>query len=170
MTVLRDGLLSGRSLAVAGDTSGGLGEALSGLGARIAQGDGDGAPPYALVYDARASFGSGGGDGLRVALEDVWETIREQAGGAMIAGGLPGKVVLIAPPPAAGPFATAARAALENLARTLSVEWARYGITAVALAPGGSTTDDQLAELVCFLVSDAGDYFSGCRFELGLMT
>jgi NAD(P)-dependent dehydrogenase (short-subunit alcohol dehydrogenase family) len=58
------------------------------------------------------------------------------------------------------------RAALENLARTLSVEWARYGITAVALWPGADTTDAELAELACFLISPAGGYFSGCRFEL----
>jgi hypothetical protein len=47
------------------------------------------------------------------------------------------------------------------------VEWARYGVTTVAIAPGERTTDDELAELVCFLVSEAGDYFTGCAFELG---
>jgi NAD(P)-dependent dehydrogenase (short-subunit alcohol dehydrogenase family) len=46
------------------------------------------------------------------------------------------------------------------------VEWARYGVTAVAIAPGARSTDDDLAELVCFLVSVAGEYFSGCEFEL----
>ena len=75
--------------------------------------------------------------------------------------------MLIAPRPAAGSFASAARAALENLARTLSVEWARYGVTTVAIAPGARTDRRELAELVCFLVSPAGDYFSGCAFELG---
>jgi NAD(P)-dependent dehydrogenase (short-subunit alcohol dehydrogenase family) len=75
---------------------------------------------------------------------------------------------MIAPRPDAGAFAGAARAALENLARTLSVEWARYGITATAITPGKATTDDQIAQLVCFLVSPAGDYFSGCRFSLGV--
>jgi hypothetical protein len=75
---------------------------------------------------------------------------------------------VIAPRPDAGAFAAAARAALENLARTLSVEWARYGITATAIAPGASSTDDQIAELVCFLISPAGDYFSGCVFSLGV--
>ena len=63
--------------------------------------------------------------------------------------------------------AEAARAALENLARTLSAEWARYGITVTAIAPGRSTTDDEVASLVAFLTSVAGDYYSGCRFELG---
>ena len=64
-------------------------------------------------------------------------------------------------------YARAARAALENLARTLSVEWARHEITAVALWPGQHTTDAEVAELACFLLSPAGGYFSGCRFELG---
>jgi NAD(P)-dependent dehydrogenase (short-subunit alcohol dehydrogenase family) len=50
----------------------------------------------------------------------------------------------------------------------LSVEWARYGVSAVAVAPGAHTPDDDLAELVCFLVSPAGEYFTGCVFELGL--
>ena len=35
--------------------------------------------------------------------------------------------------------ADAARAGLENLARTLSIEWARYAITLVAIAPGRAT-------------------------------
>lgn len=76
-------------------------------------------------------------------------------------------MVIIAPRPDA-PFALAAVAALESLARTLSVEWARYGITATVITPGTDTTEDQIAELACFLVSPAGDYFSGCRFSLGL--
>ena len=80
---------------------------------------------------------------------------------------MPGRVLLIAPEPDAGPHAEAARAALENLARTLSVEWARYGITAVAITPGAGTSDVEVAELVCFLLSEAGGYFSGCRFALG---
>ena len=49
---------------------------------------------------------------------------RAVATGALIPAGA-GKCVLIAPRPDRGPFAGAARAALENLARTLSVEWAR---------------------------------------------
>jgi NAD(P)-dependent dehydrogenase (short-subunit alcohol dehydrogenase family) len=73
----------------------------------------------------------------------------------------------VAPRPNAGRHAQAVRAAVENLARTLSVEWARHAITAVALWPGPATTDAELAELACFLISPAGGYFSGCRFELG---
>jgi hypothetical protein len=41
-------------------------------------------------------------------------------------------------------------------------------VGAVAIAPGVQTADDEVAELVCFLVSPAGEYFSGCVFELGL--
>jgi NAD(P)-dependent dehydrogenase (short-subunit alcohol dehydrogenase family) len=93
--------------------------------------------------------------------------VRALATEALIDSSDPGRLVLVAPRPQAGPHAEAARAALENLARTLSVEWARHAITAVALWPGEATTDDELAELVCFLVSPAGAYFTGCRFELG---
>jgi len=59
------------------------------------------------------------------------------------------------------------RSALENLARTLSVEWARHAITVTAIAPGAATSDEEVAGLVAFLLSPAGDYYSGCRFELG---
>jgi NAD(P)-dependent dehydrogenase (short-subunit alcohol dehydrogenase family) len=75
--------------------------------------------------------------------------------------------VLIAPAAGAGRYADATRAGLENLARTLSIEWARYGITVTAIAPGVATRDEDIALLVAFLLSPAGDYYSGCRFELG---
>ena len=107
-----------------------------------------------------------GNVGLGEALERAWIAIRGVATGALIPSGA-GKVLLLAPRPTGGSFAAAARAALENLARTLSVEWARYGVTSVAIARGARTGEDELAELVCFLVSPAGEYFSGCLFELG---
>jgi hypothetical protein len=47
------------------------------------------------------------------------------------------------------------------------VEWARYGVTAVALTPGVRTTGAELADVAGFLLSPAGGYYSGCRFELG---
>jgi NAD(P)-dependent dehydrogenase (short-subunit alcohol dehydrogenase family) len=122
---------------------------------------------HAFVFDAGAEFGSGGADALRAAMESAWRAIRAIATGALIETQSPGRLLLVAPRPDAGRHALAARAALENLARTLSVEWARYGITAVTLWPGGATTDAELADLACFLVSPAGGYFSGCRFELG---
>ena len=82
----------------------------------------------------------------------------------------------------------AARAAVENMMRTLSVEWARFGIRLVAVAIGqfdtetlrtkypraivenvaGSVplgrlgTEDEAAWLIAYLASPAGDLFSGC--------
>ncbi|MBV8220470.1 MAG: hypothetical protein JO325_18550 [Solirubrobacterales bacterium] len=161
MTMLRQGLLDGRGVAMAGGVPPAIAGAMTALGARV-----DAEPIRALVYDGRPAFGAGGEDSLRECTELAWVSVHDVATGALIPAGA-GKVVLIAPPPDAGPFAAAARAALENLARTLSVEWARYGVTAVAIWPGAETDDDELAELVCFLVSPAGEYFSGCTFELG---
>jgi NAD(P)-dependent dehydrogenase (short-subunit alcohol dehydrogenase family) len=136
-------------------------DALSGLGARL-----DVEPAQALIYDAGPAFAGGGQDRLRECLEQAWIAVHDVATGALIPAGA-GKVVLIAPTPDAGSFATAARAGLENLARTLSVEWARYGISTVAVGPGAVTTEDEVAELVSYLVSPAGEYFTGCMFELG---
>jgi NAD(P)-dependent dehydrogenase (short-subunit alcohol dehydrogenase family) len=127
----------------------------------------DRAPLHALLYDADAGFGAGGGDALGATLEQAWRAIRAVATGALIEAGAPGRLLVVAPRPDAGHHAPAARAALENLARTLSVEWARYGITTVALWPGRSTTDAELGQIACFLLSPAGGYFSGCRWELG---
>jgi citronellol/citronellal dehydrogenase len=82
---------------------------------------------------------------------------------------------------------SAARAAVENLTRVLSIEWARFGIRLTALAAGHFATDtlrtkypkpvvegvagtvplgrlgteEEFAWLVAFLASPAGDYFSG---------
>jgi NAD(P)-dependent dehydrogenase (short-subunit alcohol dehydrogenase family) len=179
VTMLRQGLLEGRAVALAGGEAPAIASALSELGARVEELDAaldeDAAREWAagtegmraLVYDARDVFASGGPDALRQTLDRAWVAVRALATGALIPAGA-GKVVLIGPRPDAGAFAAAARAALENLARTLSVEWARYGVSAVAIAPGAHTPDDDLAELVCFLVSPAGEYFTGCVFELGL--
>ena len=183
MSVLKPDLLEGRAIALAGGVPEAARERLGALGARVelvpldeSLGEdeervGDWArarlPLDAVVYDATVTFGEGGEEALRAALELAWVAVREVATGALIPGDAPGKALLIGPRPDAGAFAEAARAALENLARTLSVEWARYGVTAAMIAPGNATTDEQLAELVCFLVSEAGGYVSGCRLELG---
>ena len=177
------GLLSDRRVAIAGD--GGVAAEtrarLIALGAQVDQlpvdalADDDGAagwareraPLHALVIDAGAGFGSGGAEALRATMDTAWRAIRAIATGALIENEIPGRLLLVAPRSGAGRHAPAVRAALENLARTLSVEWARYGITAVALWPGPDTADAELAELACFLLSPAGGYFSGCRFELG---
>ena len=124
-------------------------------------------PLSALVFDAAGAFGSGGEAGLQTGLQHAWSAARALATGALIPGSDAGRVLFVAPRPDSGPLAAAARAALENLARTLSVEWARFTVTAVAIWPGAATTDEQLAALLGFLLSDAGAYFSGCRFELG---
>jgi citronellol/citronellal dehydrogenase len=81
----------------------------------------------------------------------------------------------------------AARAAVENMMRTLSIEWARFGVRLCAVAAGQFDTEvlrtkypkevsenvartvplgrlgteDEMAWLVAFLASPAGDFFSG---------
>ena len=81
----------------------------------------------------------------------------------------------------------AARAAVENMMRTLSIEWARFGIRTVAVAAGQFDTqtlrtkypkevveavpatvpvgrlgtEEEWAWLVAYLASPAGDFFSG---------
>ncbi len=163
MAVLREQLLLGRTVALRGSVSGIVGDAISALGASV-----DGERARALVYDAAGAFAGGGREGLRAATDMAWEAIIEVAvGWATPGAGEEGKIVLIAPRQVAGPFAVAAASALENLARTLSVEWARYEVTTTVIVPRTQATDEQLAELICFLVSSAGNYFSGCRFELG---
>jgi NAD(P)-dependent dehydrogenase (short-subunit alcohol dehydrogenase family) len=174
--LFRHDLLADRAIVLAGAARPAVGSVLSALGARVVpfdeQLDEEAAeawaraesPLSALVYDAgRRSFGD---DELLTLTEHAWTAVRALATGALIPGGDGGKVVLLAPPPGAWRHAGAARAAFENLARTLSVEWARYGITATAISPADATTDDELATLVGYLVSPAGDYFSGCEFEL----
>jgi len=115
-----------------------------------------------LVDDAAARFGAGG---LRAAADGAWIAARAVATALMIEAG--GKLVLVAPPPAAGVHAEATRAALENLARTLSIEWARYAIRPTAIAPGDASSADEVAALVAYLASPAGDYYSGCVFAMG---
>jgi NAD(P)-dependent dehydrogenase (short-subunit alcohol dehydrogenase family) len=183
MTALRAELLIGRAVALAGDVGEGVRDALVGLGARVEtlppseglaadeERVGEWArahdPLDALVYEPGSAFADGGPEALVASMEGAWVAIREVANGALIPAEAPGKVLLIGPRPGEGGHAGAVRAALENLARTLSVEWARYGITTAMIAPGDATTEAELAELVCFLVSPAGDYLSGCRLELG---
>lgn len=153
----------------------GLGEALGQLGASVVSVDAElsedwareHAPIDVLVYNAARAFGEGGEDGLRAALEQAWAAIHAVAAGALIPGNRGGKVILIGPRAGAGAHGDAARAGLENLARTLSVEWARYRITVTMIAPGATTTAEELETSVAFLASVAGDYFTGCRFELG---
>jgi NAD(P)-dependent dehydrogenase (short-subunit alcohol dehydrogenase family) len=122
---------------------------------------------HALVVDAALSFRDGSLAGLRRALDETWHLVRATATAAYIPDGAGGRVVLIGPAPDAGEHASAARAGLENMARTLSIEWARFGILPVAIAPGTETTGEEVAQLAAFLASSAGDYYSGCVFSLG---
>jgi NAD(P)-dependent dehydrogenase (short-subunit alcohol dehydrogenase family) len=183
MALLREQLLEGRSIALAGGVEPTLLESLAGLGARTEPFEPDveqavapdavgswarsRAPLDVLVYDASGAFVGGGAQRLRTALEHAWAAIREIATGELIPTGRGGKIVLIAPRHGADALAEPTRAALENLARTLSVEWARHHIAVTMIAPGARTTDAELASLVSYLLSPAGDYFSGCRLSLG---
>jgi len=183
--LLRPGLLADRTIALGGGSA--VGPALAALGATTAALpatlDEDDAAEHvegalvahgkldALVHDLRPAFAGGGAGDLRATLELAWVTIRAVANAAFIPGARGGRAILLAPPP--GPHGDAdapaegVRAAAENLARTLSIEWARHAITTVAVAPGPRTTDDQLAALTAYLASPAGDYFSGTRLALG---
>jgi hypothetical protein len=177
----RDGLLDGRRVAVAGENGTAILDRLWSLGAwaeplsaeaaldeeAATAWVGERLPLHGLVFDARPAFGDGGRPGLSEALRLAWLATRAVATGALIPGQQPAKVTLIAPAADAGPHCEAARSGLENLARTLSVEWARFSVTAVAICPGTETPEEQIADLVCFLHCVAGEYFSGCRFDLG---
>ncbi len=131
------------------------------LASTIAQGTLD-----VAVVDAASLFDAGE-VALGACLEATWELTRAVANEAFIADGRGGRIIYVAPRPGAAAHAEAARAGLENLARTLSVEWARHSITVVTVAPGGATTAGEVAVLCAYLASPAGAYFSGCRLEMG---
>jgi NAD(P)-dependent dehydrogenase (short-subunit alcohol dehydrogenase family) len=138
-----------------------------------------------LVLDAAGLFAAGvgandGGSGAARAalggcLDASWSVTRALVNRAFLPGARGGRIVYIAPPPDAGEHADAARAGLENLARTLSIEWARHAITAVTIAPGAGagnagsplTLADEVAAMSAYLASPAGAYFSGCLLDLG---
>jgi citronellol/citronellal dehydrogenase len=178
--VLREGLLEGRRIALAGAAREPLRAALAGLGAETLPFAPDLADEaateaaaaelgevHALVVDGPELFAAADGEiaPLRAAADGAWAAIRAVANAAWIGRERPGKVILVAPSPGAGPHAEAARAAYENLARTLSIEWSRYGITITAITPDATSVDD-VATLVAYVVSPAGDYFSGTRLDL----
>jgi NAD(P)-dependent dehydrogenase (short-subunit alcohol dehydrogenase family) len=135
-----------------------------------------------LAVDGGALFADGlarGGNGhaaLRACMDATWNATRAVVNHAFLAaadrsaqsgaGATGGRVVYLAPAPDGGEHAAAACASLENLARTLSTEWARHGITTVTVAPGTSTAASEVAALVAYLASPAGAYFSGCLLDL----
>jgi citronellol/citronellal dehydrogenase len=115
---------------------------------------------------------------------------------AMIPEARGGKIVNVTLSPHHGlpgmAHSSAARAAVENLTRVLSIEWARYGIRLTAVAPGPMATEtmrtkypqavvdsaawtvplgrlgteEEFAWLVAYLASPAGDYLSGTVLTL----
>jgi citronellol/citronellal dehydrogenase len=124
-------------------------------------------------------------------IQGTWQMTHAAATKAFIpAGG--GKVVSVTLSPHNGMpgmvHSGAARAAVENMMRTLSIEWARFNVKLCAVAAGQFGTDvirtkypkevaenvertiplqrmgtpDEMAWLVAYLASPAGDFFSGC--------
>jgi NAD(P)-dependent dehydrogenase (short-subunit alcohol dehydrogenase family) len=196
LDVLRPGVLDGLTICVVGDGAAER-ERAAALGARVVTVDGDLAdedavavavgalgPIDVLVVDAGSEFAEAGGGmpGLRRAVDDGWNVVRAvvsagwiaevtAAGSEEAAATAParpgGKVIFVAPVADAGEYANAVGAALENAARTLSVEWARFGIRVTAIRPRAGAAADERAELVAFLASTAGDYFTGCSFYPG---
>jgi citronellol/citronellal dehydrogenase len=128
---------------------------------------------------------------IELNVQGTWQMTHAAATKAFIPQG-EGKVVSITVSPHMGfpgmVHTGAARAAVENMMRTLSVEWARFGVRLVAVAVGqfdtetlrtkypkaivenvaGTVplgrlgTEEEMAWLMAFLASPAGDFFSGC--------
>jgi NAD(P)-dependent dehydrogenase (short-subunit alcohol dehydrogenase family) len=177
--MLRPDLLDGTVVALAGgadhvaDACGRLGARLRVLDAplldeaAVAEAAAALGPVSLLVCDAAAPFIAAGGGirGLRVGIDGAWNATRALAN-ARWREGEGGKLVLLGPRPGDGAHAAALCAALENTARTLSIEWARYAIRTTAVLPGDATSDAEVGDLVAYLASPAGDYFSGCAFTL----
>jgi NAD(P)-dependent dehydrogenase (short-subunit alcohol dehydrogenase family) len=127
---------------------------------------------------------------MRLNVEGTWLMTHAVATRAMIPQGA-GKIVSVTLSPHHGlpgmAHSSAARAAVENLMRVLSIEWARYGIKLNAIAAGQFGTDtlytkypqpivqraaatvplgrlgnpEEIAWLVAMLASPAGDFVSG---------
>jgi NAD(P)-dependent dehydrogenase (short-subunit alcohol dehydrogenase family) len=178
--VLRAGLLDGRVLAFAGD-GGPVAAACAVLGAATPRLEADLLDEPAVTAAAAAlervdvlvcvtagpfAAAGGGVEGLRAALDGAWCATRAVANRHLRPAGA-GKVVLVAARPRDGAHAGALGAALESTARTLAVEWARFGALATAVLPGDAATDDDVGLLVAYLASPAGDYATGCAFTLG---
>jgi citronellol/citronellal dehydrogenase len=128
---------------------------------------------------------------IQLNVEGTWLMSHAVATKAMIPEGRGGKIVNITLSPHHGlpamAHSSAARAAVENLTRVLSVEWARFGIKLTALAAGHFDTEtlrtkyprqvvegvaktvplqrlgteEEFAWLVAYIASPGGDYLSG---------
>jgi NAD(P)-dependent dehydrogenase (short-subunit alcohol dehydrogenase family) len=132
---------------------------------------------------------------IELNVQGTWQMTHAAATKAFIPQG-DGKVISITVSPHMGfpgmVHTGAARAAVENMTRTLSVEWARFGTRLVAVAIGqfdtetlrtkypkaivegvASTvplgrlgTEEEMAWLMAYLASPAGDFLSGCVITL----
>ena len=125
----------------------------------------------------------------RLAIDAAWDLTREVATRSMIPGG-GGLIVFLGFSPRRGipgfAHASAARAALENLAQGLSLEWSRHSIRAVCVVVGNIDTEGlaaygaeaveaarrqvplgrlgeprEVAETIAFLASAGGAYVTG---------
>ncbi len=125
----------------------------------------------------------------RLSVEAVWNVTREVATRSMIPN-RGGVLVFMAFSPRRGipgmVHAAAARAAIENLASGLSLEWSRYGIRSVAIAPGSIISEglqrysdeaireweqgiplgrlghvDDVVDVITFLATPAARYITG---------
>jgi citronellol/citronellal dehydrogenase len=132
---------------------------------------------------------------MRLNVEGTWLMTHAFATRAMIPQRA-GKVVSITLTPHTGlpgmAHSSAARAAVENLMRVLSIEWARHGIRLNAIAAGQFATDtllskypqavvdaipasvplgrlgrpEEIAWLIAYLASPAGDFVTGAVFSV----
>ncbi len=128
---------------------------------------------------------------IELNVQGTWQMTHAAATKAFIPQG-EGKVVSVTLSPHNGMpgmvHSGAARAAVENMMRTLSIEWARFNVRLCAVAAGQFGTDvlrtkypkgvaenvvrtvplqrlgeaEEMAWLVAYLASPAGDFFSGC--------
>jgi citronellol/citronellal dehydrogenase len=132
---------------------------------------------------------------IELNVQGTWQMTHAAATKAFIPQG-EGKVISITVSPHMGfpgmVHTGAARAAVENMTRTLSVEWARFGTRLVAVAIGQFDTEtlrtkypkpivegvagtvplgrlgreEEMAWLIAYLASPGGDFFSGCVITL----
>lgn len=126
-----------------------------------------------VVADAGTAFRAAGGGmgGLRAGGDGAFAVARDAAlarwipaEGASTAGG---RVIVVGPRPDDGEHATALQASLESTVMTLGTEWARYGITVVAVLPREGATDEDVLSLTLFLASAAGAYYTGTALRPG---
>jgi citronellol/citronellal dehydrogenase len=130
----------------------------------------------------------------RLSVEAVWNLTHEVAVRSMIPN-RSGLLVFMAFSPHRGipgmVHATAARAAVENLASGLALEWSRYGIRSLAVAPGSIVSEgleqyteearheweqgvpwgrlgspEDVSEVIAFLATDAARYITGTTIDI----